>query len=48
MTKEDLKACLLQFPNLQTKLKEISMKRLHWMKELLSQEAIQKAKEAMV
>jgi CRP-like cAMP-binding protein len=48
MTKEDLKACLLQFPALQTKLKEISMKRLHRMKELLSQEAIQKAREAMV
>jgi len=48
MTKEDLKACLLQFPALQTKLKEISMKRLHQMKELLSQEAIQKAREAMV
>jgi len=48
MTKEDLKACLLQFPALQTMLKEISMKRLHRMKELLSQEAIQKAREAMV
>jgi len=48
MTKEDLKACLLQFPNLQTKLEEISLKRLHRMKELLSQEAIQKAREAMV
>jgi CRP-like cAMP-binding protein len=48
MTKEDFKACLLQFPALQTKLKEISMKRLHRMKELLSQEAIQKAREAMV
>jgi len=48
MTKEDLKTCLLQFPALQTKLKEISMKRLHRMKELLSQEAIQKAREAMV
>jgi len=48
MTKEDLKACLLQFPALQTKLKEISLKRLHRMKELLSQEAIQKAREAMV
>jgi len=48
MTKEDFKACLLQYPNLQTKLKDISLKRLHLMKELLSQEAIQKAKEAMV
>ena len=48
MTKEDLKTCLLQFPALQTKLEEISLKRLHRMKELLSQEAIQKAREAMV
>lgn len=48
MTKEDFRTCLLQFPSLQTKLKEISLKRLHRMKELLSQEAIQKAKEAMV
>ena len=48
MTQEDFKACLLQFPNLQAKLKEISLKRLSRIKELLSQEAIQKAKEAMV
>jgi CRP-like cAMP-binding protein len=48
MTKEDLKACLLQFPPIQTKLKEISLKRLHRMKELLPQEAIQRTMEAMV
>jgi len=48
MTKEDLKTCLLQFPNLQAKLKEISLKRLSRIKEILSQEAIQKAREAMV
>jgi CRP-like cAMP-binding protein len=48
MTKEEFKDCLLQFPNLQMKLKEISLKRLSRTKELLSQEAIQKAKEAMV
>ena len=48
MTKEDLNACLLKFPNLQTRLKEISQKRLYRIKELLSQEAVQKAKEAMV
>jgi CRP-like cAMP-binding protein len=48
MTKEDFKACLLQFPHLQTKFKEISLKRLSRTKELLSQEAIQKVKEAMV
>jgi len=48
LTKEDLGACLMQFPKLQTILKEISMKRLVQMKELLSQEAVEKAKEAMV
>jgi cAMP-dependent protein kinase regulator len=48
MTKEDLNACLLRFPNLQTKLKEVSLNRLSQTKELLSQEAIQRAKEAMV
>ncbi|OGP95678.1 MAG: hypothetical protein A2157_11185 [Deltaproteobacteria bacterium RBG_16_47_11] len=48
ITKEDFNACLLRFPNLQTKLKEISLKRLSQTKELLSQEAVQKAKEAMV
>jgi len=48
MTKEDLNACLLRFPALQTKLKEISLKRLSQTKELLFQEAIQRAKEAMV
>jgi cAMP-dependent protein kinase regulator len=48
MTKEDFNTCLLRFPNLQTKLKEISLKRLLQTKEFLSREAIQKAKEAMV
>ena len=48
MTKEDLNACLLRFPNLHTKLKELSLKRLSQTKELLSQEAIQRAKESMV
>jgi CRP-like cAMP-binding protein len=48
ITKEDLNACLLRFPTLQTKLKELSLKRLSQTKELLSQEAVQKAKEAMV
>jgi cAMP-dependent protein kinase regulator len=48
MTKEDLNTCLLRFPNLQTKLKEVSLNRLSQTKELLSQEAIKKAKEAMV
>ena len=48
MTKEDFNTCLRRFPNLQTKLKEISLNRLSRTNELLSQEAIQKAKEAMV
>jgi cAMP-dependent protein kinase regulator len=48
MTKEDLNACLLRFPDLQTKLKEISLKRLSQTKEVLTQKAIQRAKEAMV
>jgi CRP-like cAMP-binding protein len=48
LTKEDLETCLAQFPKLQTVLKEISMKRLVQMKELLFQEAVEKAKEAMV
>ncbi|HYA90600.1 MAG TPA: cyclic nucleotide-binding domain-containing protein [Thermodesulfobacteriota bacterium] len=48
MTKEDFNTCLRRFPNLQTKLKEISLKRLSRTNEVLSQEAIQKAKEAMV
>jgi cAMP-dependent protein kinase regulator len=48
MRKEDFNTCLRQYPNLQTKLKEISLKRLSRTTELLSQEAIQKAKEAMV
>jgi len=48
ITQEDFKACLLQFPSLQMKLKEVSLKRLSRTKELLSQEAVQKAREAMV
>jgi len=48
ITQEDFKACLLQFRHLQTKLKEISLMRLSRTTELLSQEAIQKAREAMV
>ena len=48
MTREDFNTCLRRFPNLQTKLKEISLNRLSRTNELLSQEAIQKAKEAMV
>jgi CRP-like cAMP-binding protein len=48
ITREDFKTCLLQFRHLQTKLKEVSLKRLSRGTELLSQEAIQKAREAMV
>jgi CRP-like cAMP-binding protein len=48
ITQEDFKALLLQIPSLQMKLKEVSLKRLSRTKELLSQKAIQKAKEAMV
>ena len=48
ITREDFNACLLQFRHLQTKLKEISLKRLARTTELLSQGAIQKAREAMV
>jgi len=48
MTKEDFKTCLHRFPDLRTKLKEISLNRLSRTNELLSQEAIQKAKETMV
>ena len=48
ITREDFKTCLLQFRHLQTKLKEVSLKRLSRTTELLSQEAIQRAREAMV
>jgi CRP-like cAMP-binding protein len=48
ITQEDFKTCLLQFRHLQAKLKEVSLKRLSRTTELLSQEAIQKAREAMV
>jgi len=48
ITREDFRACLLQFRHLQTKLKEISLKRLSRTTELLSQGAVQKAREAMV
>jgi CRP-like cAMP-binding protein len=48
LTKEDLDACLLQFPKLRSILKEISLKRLAQTKEILSREEVEKAKEAMV
>jgi cAMP-dependent protein kinase regulator len=48
LTKEDLDACLLQFPKLRSILKEISLKRLAQTKEILFREEVEKAKEAMV
>jgi len=48
LTKKDFKACLLQFPGLQSTLKEICSKRLTRIKEIFSGEEIKKAKEAMV
>jgi len=48
ITQEDFRACLLEIPSLQRKLKAVSLKRLSRTKELLSQEVIQKAREAMV
>ena len=48
LTKEDLETCFTQFPKLQAVFKEVSMKRLVQMKELLSQDAVEKAMEAMV
>ena len=48
LTKEDLEVCLLQFPKLRSTLKEISLKRLARIKEMLSQREIEKAKEGMV
>jgi len=48
LTKEDLEACLHQFPKLRSTLKEISSKRLAQMIEILSQEKVEKVKEGMV
>ncbi len=48
MTKEDFNVFLRRFPALQTKLKEISLDRLSRTSQVLSQEATQRAKEAMV
>jgi CRP-like cAMP-binding protein len=48
LTKEDLETCLLKFPQLKSIMKEISSKRLVQMKELLSQEGVEKAREVMV
>ncbi|OGP93506.1 MAG: hypothetical protein A2156_11455 [Deltaproteobacteria bacterium RBG_16_48_10] len=48
LTKEDLDLILHRFPSLRLVLNEISLKRLTRMKELLSRNAVEKAKEAMV
>jgi cAMP-dependent protein kinase regulator len=48
LTKEDLETCLLQFPKLQSTLKEISLKRLARIKDILSQGEVERAKEGMV
>ena len=48
LTKEDLEASALQFPEVRSAWKEISYKRLTQMTELLSQKDIEKAREAMV
>jgi len=48
LTKEDLEACLLHFPNLRSALEEISLKRLTQTKEILSQNEVEKAREVMV
>jgi cAMP-dependent protein kinase regulator len=48
LTKEDLEACLLRFPKLQSTLKELSFKRLSRTREILSQNEVEKAREVMV
>ena len=48
LTKEDLEACLHQFPKLRSLLKETSFRRLARTKEILSQEEVEKVKEGMV
>jgi cAMP-dependent protein kinase regulator len=48
LTKEDFEALLHKFPGLQSTVKEISSKRLVRIKGVLSQEGIEKVREAMV
>jgi cAMP-dependent protein kinase regulator len=48
LTKEDLDACLLHFPNLRSTLEELSFHRLSRTKEILSQKEVEKAREVMV
>jgi cAMP-dependent protein kinase regulator len=49
LTKEELEACLLQFPQIRSTLKDISVKRLTRMNlEIFSQSKTEKVREAMV
>lgn len=48
LAKEDFDALLRLFPKLQSVVKEISSRRLTRMREILSQERVERAKEAMV
>lgn len=48
LTKEDLEACLLHFPNLRSTLEELSFERLDRTKEILSQNEVKRAREVMV
>jgi CRP-like cAMP-binding protein len=48
LTKEDFDDLLRLFPKLQSVVKEISSKRLFRMREILSRESVEKAKESMV
>jgi len=48
LTKKDFHACLQRFPGLHSTVKEISSMRLARIKAALSQEGIERAKEAMV
>lgn len=48
LTKEDLEACIEVIPILRSTLREISYRRLVRMKEIIFQEQVERAKEAMV
>ncbi len=48
LTKEDLEACIQHIPILQSTLREISYRRLKQIKEIISKEEVEKAKEGMV
>jgi CRP-like cAMP-binding protein len=48
LTREELETCLLQLPELRSKLKKIASHRLAQTKEILSQEEIEKVRETLV